>query len=60
LLLVGALVWPLSTLSIKALNLAFYGNPFIGYLGDHPLFLLMEYAIPGFYLYVWKQKRSQI
>jgi hypothetical protein len=59
LLLVGALVWPLSTLSIKALNLTFFGNPFIGYLWDHPLFLLLEYGIPAFYLYIWKQKRSQ-
>ena len=59
-LLIGALVWPFSTLLIKVLNLIFYGNPFIGYLGDHPLFLLMEYAIPGLYLYIWLVKRSQI
>jgi hypothetical protein len=60
LLLVGALIWPVSTLMIKALYLSFYGNPFIGYIGDHPLFLLMEYGIPALYLYIWKQKRSQI
>lgn len=58
-LLIGALVWPLSTLTIKALYLSFYGNPFIGYMGDHPLFLLMEYAIPGLYLCIWKVKRSK-
>jgi hypothetical protein len=59
-LLIGALVWPLSTLAIKGLNLWFYGNPFIGYLGDHPIFLLMEYGFPALYLYVWRQKRSTI
>jgi hypothetical protein len=60
LILIGALIWPFSTLVIKVLNLAYYGNPFIGYLGDHPLFLLMEYGIPGLYLYIWKRKRSQM
>jgi len=59
-LLIGALIWPLSTLTIKALYLSFYGNPFIGYIGDHPLFLLMEYGIPALYLYIWRQKRSSI
>jgi hypothetical protein len=59
-LLIGALVWPLSTLTIKALYLSFYGNPFIGYIGDHPLFLLMEYGIPALYLYIWRHKRSSI
>lgn len=60
LLLVGALIWPASTLMIKALYLSFYGNPFIGYIGDHPLFLLMEYGIPALYIYIWRQKRFQI
>ncbi len=59
-LLFGALIWPFSTLTIKALYLTFYGNPFIGYMGDHPLFLLMEYGIPALYLYIWSQKRSTI
>ena len=57
--LIGALVWPISTLMIKALYLAFYGNPFMGYLGEHPLFLLMEYGIPAMYLYILKEKRYQ-
>jgi hypothetical protein len=60
LILIGALLWPFSTLTIKALYLSIYGNPFIGYLGDHPLFLLMEYGIPALYLYIWRKKRSQI
>lgn len=59
-LLIGALVWPLSTLTIKSLYLSFYGNPYVGYMGDHPLFLLMEYGIPALYLYIWRQKRSSI
>jgi hypothetical protein len=59
-LLIGALVWPLSTLTIKTLYLSFYGNPYVGYMGDHPLFLLMEYGIPALYLYIWSQKRSSI
>ena len=59
LILVGALLWPLSTLAIKGLYLLHYGNPYVGYLGEHPLFLLMEYGIPALYLYIWKQKRSQ-
>jgi hypothetical protein len=60
LILISALVWPISTLIIKVLNFFFYGNPFVGYLGDHPLFLLMEYGIPALYLYIWKRKRSQM
>jgi hypothetical protein len=60
LILLGALLWPLSTLTIKALYLFHYGNPYVGYLGEHPLFLVMEYGIPALYLYIWKQKRSQI
>lgn len=60
LLLAGALIWPISTLIIKGLYLTFYGNPFIGYLGEHPLFLLMEYGIPAMYLYILKEKRYQI
>ena len=60
LILLGALLWPLSTLTIKSLNLLHYGNPYVGYLGEHPLFLMMEYGIPALYLYIWKQKRSQI
>ena len=60
LLVVGAIIWPISTLMIKVLYLLFYGNPYIGYLGDHPLFLLMEYGIPALYLYIWRTKRSQI
>ena len=60
LLLTGALIWPISTLMIKALYLTFYGNPFVGYLGEHPLFLLMEYGIPVMYLYILKEKRYQI
>ncbi len=59
-LLFGALIWQFSTLTIKALYLTFYANPFIGYLGDHPLFLLMEYGIPTLYLYIWRHKRSTI
>ncbi len=59
-LLIGALIWPLSTLTIKALYLSFYGNPYVGYMGDHPLFLLMEYGIPALYLYIWRQKRYSI
>lgn len=60
LLLAGALIWPISTLIIKGLYLTFYGNPFIGYLGEHPLFFLMEYGIPAMYLYILKEKRYQI
>jgi hypothetical protein len=60
LILLGALLWPLSTLTIKSLYLLHYGNPYVGYLGEHPLFLVMEYGIPALYLYIWKQKRSQI
>lgn len=60
LILLGALLWPLSTLTIKALNLFHYGNPYVGYLGEHPLFLVMEYGIPALYLYIWRKKRSQI
>jgi hypothetical protein len=59
LILLGALLWPLSTLTIKALHFVHYGNAFVGYLGEHPLFLLMEYGIPALYLYIWKVKRSQ-
>jgi len=59
LILLGALLWPLSTLTIKALNFLHYGDPFVGYLGEHPLFLVMEYGIPILYLYIWKQKRSR-
>jgi hypothetical protein len=60
LILLGALLWPLSTLTIKALNLFHFGNPYVGYLGEHPLFLVMEYGIPALYLYIWRQKRSTI
>jgi hypothetical protein len=60
LILLGALLWPLSTLTIKALNLFHYGNPYVGYLGEHPLFLVMEYGIPALYMYIWRKKRSQI
>jgi hypothetical protein len=59
LFLLGALLWPLSTLTIKGLYLLHYGNPLIGYLGVHPIFLMMEYGIPALYLYIWKVKRSQ-
>ena len=59
LLLISALIWPISTVLIKILNLSFYGNPYMGYMKDHPLFVLMEYLIPGFYLYIWRKKRSQ-
>lgn len=60
LILIGALTWPISTILIKILNFAFYGNPYLGYMRDRPLFVLMEYLIPGFYLYVWKVKRSRL
>ena len=59
LLLIGALWWPVSTLAIKLLNFSFDGNPYVAYLVERPIFLLMEYIIPGFYLYVWRKKRSQ-
>ena len=60
LLLISALIWPISTILIKILNLSFYGNPYMGYMKDRPLFVLMEYLIPGFYLYIWRKKRSQL
>jgi hypothetical protein len=59
LILLGALLWPLSTLTIKALNLVHYENAFVGYLGEHPLFLVMEFGVPALYLYIWKVKRSK-
>ena len=59
LILLGALLWPLSTLTIKGLYFVHYGNPSVGYLREHPLFLLMEYGIPALYLYIWKVKRSK-
>ena len=59
LILLGALLWPLSTLTIKALNLAHYKNAFAGYLGEHPLFLVMEFGVPALYLYIWRVKRNK-
>ena len=59
-LLIGALTWPISTILIKLLNLMFYGNRYMGYLGDHPLFILLEYLIPAFYIYIWRRKHFQI
>ncbi len=56
-LLTGALLWPVSTLLIKILNLAIYGNPSVGYLQKHPIFFLMEYGIPALYLYIAREKR---
>jgi hypothetical protein len=60
LLLIGALTWPISTILIKILNLSFYGNPYMGYMRDHPLFVVMEYLIPGFYLYIWRKNRFHL
>lgn len=60
LLLIGALLWPVSTVAIKMLNFSFNGDPYMAYMVERPIFLLMEYVIPGFYFYVWRKKRSQI
>lgn len=57
--LATALIWPLSTLTIKLLNLIYFGTPYVGYLSAHPLFLLMEFAVPAFYIYLWVKIRRQ-
>ena len=57
--LVSALIWPLSTLTIKLLNLIYFGSPYTGYLSAHPLFLLMEFAVPAFYMILWVRIRRQ-
>ncbi len=57
--LASALIWPVSTLTIKLLNLIYFGTPYVGYLGDHPLFLLMEFAVPAFYISLWVRIRRR-
>ena len=57
--LASSLIWPVSTLTIKLLNLIYFGTPYVGYLGDHPLFLLMEFAVPAFYISLWVRIRRQ-
>ena len=57
--LVSVLIWPVSTVTIKLLNLIYFGSPYIGYLSAHPLFLLMEFAVPTFYMILWVRIRRQ-
>jgi hypothetical protein len=53
LFLFASLLWPVSTLMIKILNTLYFESPYSDYLAAHPIFILMEYVIPIFYLYVW-------
>jgi len=55
--LASALLWPASTLTIKLLNLIYFGTPYVGYISAHPLFLLMEFAVPTFYIFIWLRIR---
>ena len=57
--LASALIWPVSTLMIKLLNLIYFGTLYVGYLSAHPVFLLMEFAVPAFYIYLWVRIRRQ-
>jgi hypothetical protein len=57
--LLSSLIWPASTMSIKILNFIHFGSPYVGYLNAHPLFLLMEFAVPAFYIYLWVRIRRQ-
>ena len=58
LFLVSVLIWPLSTLTIKALNYYYFKALYIDYLGIHPLFILFEYVIPALYIYMWRGSRK--
>jgi hypothetical protein len=57
--LASSLIWPASTLIIKSLNYLYFGSPYVGYLKLHPLFLLMEFAVPVFYCLIWVRIRRQ-
>ena len=57
--LASSLIWPVSTLTIKLLNMIYFGTPYVGYLNAHPLFLLMEFAVPAFYISLWIRIRRQ-
>ena len=57
LFLASVLIWPLSTMIIKALNYFYFDAPYIDYLGVHPLFILFEYVIPAVYVFMWRKSR---
>jgi hypothetical protein len=58
LFLLSALIWPISTLTIKVLNYYYFESMFLDYLGNHPVFLLFEYVVPAIYVYMWRNARK--
>lgn len=55
--LASALAYAASAIIIKLSNMANFGDPFISYLFDKPVYIFTEFLVPAYYVLIWYRKR---
>lgn len=54
LLLISALLWPVSIFLIKVVELIQFHNAYMHYWVSYPIFIAMDVALPLFYVLLWR------
>lgn len=57
-LLISVLLWPVSIFLIKIVELIQFHNAYMQYWAKYPVFILMDIALPLFYVLLWRSVRS--